>query len=235
MTQTYEQQDLAYLSFLRTWKSQLPEMKMEEAFPNPERGALVSVDIINGFCTIGPLASDRIQAIVGPITDLMARAWDHGVRHYLLAQDTHEPDAKEFGAYPPHCVRGTAESDTVPEIKALPFYGRMTIIEKNSIAMGLNTIFTGWLADHPEVNTFVVVGDCTDLCVYQSAMYLRLDANAHQLDRRVIVPANAVDTYDTPLEFALEKGITPHPAELLHHVFLHHMALNGIEVVGCIV
>jgi len=34
-------------------------------------------------------------------------------------------------------------------------------------------------------------------------MYLRLDANAHQLDRRVIGPANAVDTYDTPLEFAL--------------------------------
>jgi hypothetical protein len=76
-----------------------------------------------------------------------------------------------------------------------------------------------------------VVGDCTDLCTYQLAMHLRLDANERQLERRVIVPINAVDTYDTPMSVAEELGIFPHPGDLLHATFLYHMAINGIEVV----
>lgn len=118
------------------------------------------------------------------------------------------------------------------EISSLPFYPEMTIIEKNSIHSGLNTGLSAWLADHPEINTFLIVGDCTDLCVYQIAMHLRLDANARQLQRRVVVPANCVDTYDTPVEFALSQGIPPHPGDFLHATFLHHMALNGVEVVA---
>ena len=62
-------------------------------------------------------------------------------------------------------------------------------------------------------------------------MHLRLDANARQLQRRVILPADCVDTYDTPLALAKEIGAFPHPADLLHAVFLYHMALNGVEVV----
>jgi hypothetical protein len=50
------------------------------------------------------------------------------------------------------------------------------------------------------------------------------------LQRRVIVPANAVDTYDQTIEAAQEVGGLPHPADLHHAFFLYHMALNGIEV-----
>jgi hypothetical protein len=108
----------------------------------------------------------------------------------------------------------------------------MTIIEKNSIHSFLNTGLGQWVNAHPEVHTYIVVGDCTDLCTYQLAMFLRLDANARQLQRRVIVPAEAVDTYDMPVETARQVGAMPHDAELLHAVFLYHMALNGVEVVG---
>jgi hypothetical protein len=99
----------------------------------------------------------------------------------------------------------------------------------------LNTGLNEWVAEHPQVNTFIVVGDCTDLCTYQLAMHLRLDANARQIQRRVIVPAEAVDTYDTPVDVARQIGALPHDADLLHAVFLYHMALNGIEVVCRIV
>ena len=44
-------------------------------------------------------------------------------------------------------------------------------------------------------------------------MHLRLDANARQLERRVIVPVNAVDTYDTPMAVAEELGIFPAPRQ----------------------
>jgi hypothetical protein len=44
-----------------------------------------------------------------------------------------------------------------------------------------------------------------------------------------------VDTWDTPVEKARELGIMPHDAELLHAVFLYHMALNAVRVVRRIV
>ena len=156
------------------------------------------------------------------------------MKHILLTQDTHEPDAVEFASFPPHCVRGTAEAEPVAEIQALPFFHEMVILPKNSIASGLNTGLSDWLDAHPEVDTFIVVGDCTDLCTYQLAMHLRLDANARQIQRRVIVPADCVETYDLPVEIARQIGSLPHPADLLHAVFLYHMALNGMEVVQSI-
>jgi len=231
MSELMVEQNQAFLAYLDTWVDNLPVMTMKDAIPHPRRAAILSVDIIKGFCTIGPLASPRVDAIVDSIVDLMQRSWDYGVRHVLLSQDTHEPDAKEFAAWPPHCVRGTAESETVEEIKALPFFDRMVRIEKNSIATGLDAELMDWLFTHQDVDTFIVVGDCTDLCVYQSAMFLRLDANSRQLDRRVIVPEINVQTYDRSNEEAELQGGFPHPGNLLHQVFLYHMALNGVEVV----
>jgi hypothetical protein len=64
-------------------------------------------------------------------------------------------------------------------------------------------------------------------------MYLRLRANVLGLRQvRVIVPADCVQTYDLPVETAQELGALPHDGDLLHRVFLYHMALNGIEVVA---
>jgi hypothetical protein len=49
---------------------------------------------------------------------------------------------------------------------------------------------------------------------------------------RVVVPADCVDTYDLPVAVAQSLGALPHAADLLHLIFLYHMALNGIEVVA---
>ena len=220
-----------YLNEIETWMGKLPTLDIAQALPHPERGAVISVDVINGFCYTGPLSSPRVAGIVAPIRRLFQAAWDRGVRRIVLAQDTHEPDAVEFNQWPPHCVRGTAESETVQEFKALPFFASLLVIPKNSIHSGLNTGLDAWLAENRGVDTFIVVGDCTDLCTYQLAMYLRLRANALQLQQRVIVPSNAVDTYDLPVEAAREAGAMPHPGDALHALFLYHMALNGVEVV----
>ncbi len=232
MSRSLMERSKPFLMFLDEWMAALPQILLHQAIQEPRRTAIISVDVINGFCTIGPLSSPRVNAIVAPIVHLFSAAWELGVRHILLSQDTHEPDAVEFGAWPPHCVRSTAEAETVAAFKALPFFDQMVLLEKNSISTGLNTGLSEWLTAHPQVNTFIVVGDCTDLCVYQLAMHLRLDANSRQLTRRVIVPANAVDTYDRTVDVAREQGGLPHDAELHHAFFLYHMALNGIEVVG---
>ncbi|MCL6509189.1 MAG: cysteine hydrolase [Anaerolineae bacterium] len=222
----------AFIDYVEGWLDGLPTVKLSKLIDDPSRVAVVSVDIINGFCTVGPLASPRVQGIVKPIVKLFGDCHAAGVRHFILTQDTHEPDAVEFKQYPPHCVRGHVESQTVPELLKLPFADEFVVLEKNSISSAINTGLDRWLDEHPELSTFIAVGDCTDLCTYQLAMHLRLRANARQhRDARVIVPENCVQTYDTPVKVARQLGIPAHDGDLLHAIFLYNMWTNGVEVV----
>ena len=222
-----------FLDWLARWEEGLPEVKLEEIVSDPARVALASVDLTNGFCCEGPLASPRVAGIIPATVRLFQRAYDLGVRHFLLPQDTHDADALEFLAYPPHAIGGTSESDTVDELKALPFSDSFRIIPKNSVSCDICTDLDPWLDAHPGVTTFIVVGDCTDICVYLMAMHLRLRANVLGAgDARVIIPADCVQTYDLSVEAAAQVGALPHDGDLLHSIFLYHMALNGVEVVA---
>ena len=59
-------------------------------------------------------------------------------------------------------------------------------------------------------------------------------ANARNQPLEVIVPADCVETYHLGVEAAAEIGALPHDGDLLHHVFLYHLALNGCRVVASI-
>jgi len=221
---------IEFLDYLDHWLEGLPTAELTQVIVPPEETAIISVDVINGFCYEGALASPRVAGIVQPICNLFQAAWALGLRNILLTQDTHEPDAVEFAQFPPHCVRGSKENETVAEFKSLPFFNEIKVFPKNSIESVMNTGLESWIEYHPEVKTYIVVGDCTDLCTYQLAMHLRLDANSRQLQRRVVVPADCVQTYDMPVKTAEQIGAIPHAGDLLHAVFLYHMALNGVEV-----
>jgi len=218
--------------YIARWFKDLRSMDMTEAAPDPSRAGVFSADMIVGFLSTGNLASERVGRLAQPVPELFDRAYRHGIRHFVLFQDTHHPQTPEFDAFPPHSVQGSEESATIPELQALPFADAFTTIEKNSLHPALGTGFDEWLAGHGQLNTALVLGNCTDLCVYHLAMYLRLRANAlGYQDYRVIVPANAVDTFDIPEELAQESGSLAHPGDFFHQVFLYHMALNGILVV----
>lgn len=218
-------------AFITQWYSKLQPRPLSEVI-DPATTGIFCTDMIVGFCDRGNLASPRVDALTGPVVDLFQRAHDLGVRHFVLTQDTHHPDTPEFEAWPRHCMRGTDEAETIPELKALPFADLFTIIEKNSLHPAVNTGLDPWLEAHPELRTAIVAGNCTDLCVYQLAMHLRIRHNAHNLSGfQVIVPANVVDTFDLPAEAAKTIGAMPHPGDFFHQTFLYHMALNGIQVV----
>ncbi len=222
-----------FLAYLEEWQAGLPALPMADLVgDHPERVAVFSIDMINGFCNEGPLAGPRVHALIPPVVRVFERAHALGVRKFVLTQDAHDPQTPEFAAYPPHCIAGTAESQAVAELRDLPFKDQIVTIEKNSLSSHLATRLPDWLHAHPELHTFVLVGDCTDLCIYSAAMHLRMEANALNLQRRIIVPAAAVDTYDTPVSVARELGIKAHDGDLHHLMFLHHMAANGIEVVA---
>lgn len=219
-----------FLTWLIEWEASLPVLALEDI--DPKATAVISEDLLKGFCTVGPLSSPRAQGIVPQVVALFAALHRAGVEHFILMQDTHDEEAAEFEAFPPHCVAGSEESETIPELLALPFSEKFIIFAKNSISSIVGTGLPDWLVDHPEITTFIVVGVCTDICIYEMALDLRVRANARgEEDVRVIVPADCVQTYDMPVETAQEIGAMPHDGDLLHRIFLYQMALNAIAVV----
>lgn len=227
---------LPFLGWLDTWVSGLPALDLaayiSEKGLKPENIAVISADLVVGFCYKGTLSSPRIAGVVESSAELFTRAHDLGVRQFVLVQEYHSHKAVEFEQFAPHCIRGTEEADTVEALASLPFADLFEVVHKNSLHPALHTDMDKWLAQHPEVNTFITVGDCTDLCLYQLVMHLKLGANAVDKRVNVIVPANCVQTYDLPLDIAAEIGAMPHDGDLMHAIFLYHMALNGAQVVS---
>ncbi|GCF08552.1 cysteine hydrolase family protein [Dictyobacter arantiisoli] len=225
-----------FLEHMVAWEQNLSSLTWQELQLEAQAGqcAIFSVDMLNGFCHAGGLASPRIKGIIPAVVDVLQGAYAIGVRDFILAQDSHTPESVEFAQFPPHCQAGTSEAETIPELVQLPFADLYRVIAKNSLNAFHGTSLGTWLEQRHNLRTAVIVGNCTDLCVYQMAMHLKLYANAHNWPLRVIIPANAVQTYDIPVTVAQESGLLAHDGDFLHLTFLHHMAINGIEVVRAI-
>lgn len=224
--------DVQIPAFVSDWKATLKPARLDELVPDPSVAGIFSADMINGFAHFGPLASERVSGIIDPLVTLCHRAWDHGITHFTFFQDTHSEHAPEFAAYPPHALRGTDQSAMIPELMALPFSDRLTIFEKNSLHPALGNDFDDyWDEEFDDLRTAIVVGNCTDLCVYSLAMHLRLRANALNIHGfEVVVPVSSVQTFDIPVDPA-QPGVG-HPGDFFHDVFLYHMASNGIRIVS---
>lgn len=222
-----------FLEALVNWERSLPDLPWQSLSESARQGkvAVFSVDMINGFCHEGALASPRVKGIIPDVVDVLNRAHEIGVRDFMMAQDNHTPNAVEFANFPPHCQQGTSEAEMIPELAQLPFADSYQVVPKNALSAFHGTVLNGWLGEHRDLAAAIIVGDCTDLCIYQMAMYLKLYANQHDLPLRVIVPENAVQTYDMPVLTAKEIGGLPHDGDVLNLMFLYHMALNGVEVV----
>lgn len=179
--------------------------------------ALVIVDMINGFAREGALMSPRVEALIPVVAELSRECGKRGIARLVLA-DSHTGESPEFGAYPPHCMAGTSESEIVGELKAL---GGYLLIPKNSTNGFLEEEFQKWLSENKHIRNFIIVGDCTDICIQQFAVTLKTWFNMRNESSRIIVPVNAVDTYELGL----------HDADLLNAVILFSMTGNGVELV----
>lgn len=219
-----------------------PEWTVEqlvEKAEGMERVYLVFVDIIKGFCEEGALSSSQVQEMVEPVKKLTEKCLHLGLPadHLLFLQDRHPQDAVEFAAFAPHCVEGTVEADVVDALHPFQQLPGARIYYKNA-TNGLfardenGERFHQFLEQRFEEgpSTFVVVGDCTDLCIYQNAMGIRLLANEKNADVQVVVPISHVRTYDLPIAQAKQFQILAHDAEMMDTMFLYHMQLNGVQV-----
>lgn len=185
-----------------------------------KRTALVIIDMINGFTKEGALKSSRVEEITPAIAKLSALCDQKDIQKVVFA-DCHTEESPEFMSYPVHCLKGSYESEIVDEIKSI---GGYELIEKNSTNGFLEEKFHMWLDKNKQLDTFVLTGDCTDICVLQFALTLKTWFNMKNIKARVIVPIDLVETYDLGM----------HDAELMNVMALYNMIINGIEVVKTI-
>jgi len=183
---------------------------------DPNRTVLIVVDMINGFAKAGALYSPRVEALIPTIEGLSRACSDRSIPQ-LAFMDSHPENSLEFLSYPPHCLEGTDESQLVEELQKA---NALMLIKKNSTNGFLEPEFQKWLEDHPKTDTFIVVGDCTDICIQQFAVTLKCSFNRINRSSRVIVPMNGVNTFD----FGVHNG------DLMHAVALMMMQGSGVEV-----
>lgn len=206
---------------------------------------LVIVDIVNGFCKKGNLAPATFNpSVVKMITnaDKIAREFTGRNSPVMIFLDTHEEGIPEF-PFPAHCVKGSGEEKLVEELEWLYSKPEVEILQKDCIngfigainPLGNNQVID-WVNSN-ELETIVVVGICTDICVKQFVQAM-LSARNHKMTptlQSVIVWTEACATYDLPLETVQSIDLPDHlahPQEIFHHMGLYFMQASGAILMG---
>lgn len=194
--------------------AKLPTVRLKDLKAN--HTAFIIVDMLNGFTREGALMSPRAEGLIQEIVRL-AEACDKQQIEKLAFADCHTIGSPEFDAYPQHCLMGSREGEIVDELKEI---GGYTLIPKNATNGALEEQFQAWLKDNQHIDTFIIAGVCTDICILQFALTLKCWFNVQNKRVRVIVPVNTVDTYE----------LGQHNGDLMSIMALYNMQINGIEL-----
>jgi len=158
------------------------------------RKAMIVVDMIKGFinqetkngkCALYLKDAD---SIIPAINEVIASLDEDDL--LIFACDCHDHEDKEFERFPPHCIGGTDESLPVDEIDRPKGYFYLPKTRFDAFyETGLDSILKTGTKDRV-VDEIVVVGVCTDICVFATAM------SASMRDYKVTVPRRCVFPLD---------------------------------------
>jgi nicotinamidase-related amidase len=224
----------------------LMPIKLEPLTIGSQRIGLVIVDEVNGFATVGagylapPIENENVTAMIDE-TDVLARAFTAQDRPILAFLDTHIPGKPE-PPYPPHCEAGTGEEELVPKLKWLEQDKNTTLVRKDCINGFVGSITkdgrnqtVDWVNRH-KLDTVLVVGICTDICVMDFVLTF-LSARNHEMMpslQDILVFEEACSTYHLPRQTAVELGLghhAAHPEDITHYMGLYFMASRGARLV----
>ncbi len=111
-----------------------------------ERRVVIVVDMLRGFLEPGyPLdCGDAARAIIPAVRQRIEEEMTRGAA-ILWVADNHAPNDAEFAIFPPHCIRGTAESEIIPELSDLA--EPANVLPKRATAPSMaRTLMPGWHA-----------------------------------------------------------------------------------------
>lgn len=180
--------------------------------------ALIVVDMVNGFIREGNMMDSSIEKIIPEIERLIKEfiKEDEGL---IFIKDCHEKGAIEFKKFPEHCVKGTSEADLVDEL--LKYEQNALVYEKNSTSAMFAPHFIDDISKMENLNEVVITGCCTDICVSNLAIPLQNYFDENNKKVNIIVPENAVETYDAPY----------HPRDIYNDMAFKLMNQAGIKLV----
>lgn len=183
--------------------------------------ALIVVDMVVGFVEEGILSSPRVKEMSTNLLELNNRTNGYNKVYFV---DSHNEDAEELKSYPSHCIVNTKEEELIDGLKeSISKDDNIKVIKKNSTNGFHVPEFKSWLDEIVnKIDNFIIVGCVTDICVLQFSLTLKTYFNQMNLNKRVIVPANCVETFDIP----------GHPGDEMNLFALGNMKSNGIEVVS---
>lgn len=155
---------------------------------------LVVVDMVNGFIKEGKMSDKDINHITPRIKSLVESflSDEEGV---AFIKDTHEVNSTEFKKYPPHCLKGTSESELVSELSS--YEQKSLSYEKNSTSTIFAKNFMRDIERMESLKEVIITGCCTDICVMNLAIPLVNYFDEENRDVRVLVPQNAVETFNS--------------------------------------
>ena len=157
---------------------------------------LLIIDMVNGFVKEGTLADNQINNITPNIIKLVEKYINNN-DDIISIQEGHTKSSKEFENFPPHCILGTEEAELIEEL--MPFKDKMKLIRKNSTSGFITDDFMRYMKDNEDgLEEIVLTGCCTDLCILNFAIPLKTYINEHNLNIKVTIYKNAVETYDAP-------------------------------------
>jgi len=179
---------------------------------------LLIIDMINGFVKEGALADKKINNITPNIIKLI-KEYIQNNDDIISIQEGHSNNSKEFDSFPLHCVLGTEEAELIEEL--MPYKDKMKVIRKNSTCGFVTKEFMQYIEENKDkLEEVVLTGCCTDLCVMNFALPLKTYINEHDLDIKVAIYKDTVETYDSPT----------HNREEYNEMAFKIMELNGIEI-----
>lgn len=156
---------------------------------------LIVIDMVNGFIREGAMSDKGIEHIIPKITKKIEE-FEKENQGIIFIKDCHEKDCAEFSSYPTHCIKGTSESELVDELKVYESKA-MKIFEKNSTSAMFAKDFIKTIDSMKKLKEVILVGCCTDICVLNLAVPLKNYFNEKNRKIEIVVPKNAVETYNT--------------------------------------
>ncbi len=142
--------------------------------------AVLVLDMVNDFVT-GKLKTDRAQAIIGPLQELLSAARRSG-RPVVYIGDAHLPEDPEIPIWGEHSMRNTQGAQVVPELAP---QGGDYILEKRTYS-GFHETGLDLLLRRLGVDTVVVTGLHTNICARHTS------ADASHRGYQVVIPEDCV-------------------------------------------
>ncbi len=188
-----------------------------------ENTALIVVDMVNGFVHAGKMSSPRVEKIIDNVVAINERTYGYKKVFFL---EQHDENSTEFKTYERHCIKNSVEAELISSLQGgATLHDNTTIIHKNSTNGFHAPEFKTWLAQNEEqIENYIIEGCSIDICVKHFAETLKTYFNQKNIDRRIIVPIDSVETFD----------FETHDGDLMKVISLWEMKSNGIEVVDTI-